>query len=241
MRITDINAKRKTKNAKLQFKTQNFKFWVVVFTFTFLFLPLLTGCGQKNEFKQAQDYIKKSKEYYQYAINLYKDLIAKGKDSDRLHFELGELYYNHGEWKQAIEEFKKTNILAAKKFLAISYYRLGNFTDALEIFNREKSLDDEGRYYYGLTAERLNLFDQALKTYKEIKGAEFKSKAALRLEEIERQTGIINIKDADPQAAKILLAAPDAKLYPQAGALILFCDEKIEVTPQIPRFLPSII
>ncbi|PIP20003.1 MAG: hypothetical protein COX40_07125 [Candidatus Omnitrophica bacterium CG23_combo_of_CG06-09_8_20_14_all_40_11] len=232
MRITDINAKRKTKNAKLQFKTQNFKFWVVVFTFTFLFLPLLTGCGQKNEFKQAQDYIKKSKEYYQYAINLYKDLIAKGKDSDRLHFELGELYYNHGEWKQAIEEFKKTNILAAKKFLAISYYRLGNFTDALEVFNREEIPDDEYLYYYGLTSEKLNLFDQAISIYKKIKIKEFSAVASERLNIIEKQTGPIQIKDISPEVYKILESAPSQDEYPQAGALILFCDEKIEVTPQ---------
>jgi len=33
------NAKRKTQNAKLQFKTQNFKFWVIVLPFYFLLLP----------------------------------------------------------------------------------------------------------------------------------------------------------------------------------------------------------
>ncbi|MFH1440630.1 MAG: tetratricopeptide repeat protein, partial [Candidatus Omnitrophota bacterium] len=173
MRITDINAKRKTKNARLQFKTQNFKFWVVVFTFAFLLLPLLAGCAQKNELEEAQDYLKKSKIYYQRATDLYKDLIAKGKDLDKLHFELGQLYYNQGERKQAIEEFKKSGYIKAKKFLAISYYRLGNFTDALEVFNREEIPDDEYLYYHGLTCEKLNLFDQALSIYKKIKTKEF--------------------------------------------------------------------
>ena len=232
MRITGINAKRKTKNAKLQFKTQNFKFWVVVFTFAFLFLPLLAGCAQKNELKEAQDYLKKSKIYYQHATNLYKDLIAKGKDLDRLHFELGQLYYNQGEWKQAIEEFKKTSYIKAKELLAISYYRLGNFTDALEVFNREDVPDDEYLYYHGLTSEKLNLFDQAISIYKKIKTKEFAAAALERLNIIEKQTGPIQIKDIDPQVYKILEAAPTQDKYPQAGAFILFCDEKIEVTPQ---------
>jgi len=200
--------------------------------FAFCILNLLTGCVQKSELKEAQDYLKKSKIYYQHATNLYKDLIAKGKDLDRLHFELGQLYYNQGEWKQAIEEFKKTSYIKAKELLAISYYRLGNFTDALEVFNREDVPDDEYLYYHGLTSEKLNLFDQAISIYKKIKTKEFAAAALERLDIIEKQTGPIQIKDIDPQVYKILEAAPTQDKYPQAGALILFCNEKIEVTPQ---------
>jgi len=195
-----------------------------------LWPPLAKATSQKASEISPQEYTRKSDVYYKGAVAQYKRLIIQGKDASKLSFELGRLYFNHGEYNLAVEAFKRSDAHSVGKMLALAYYRMGNFTDALEIFNREKSLDDEGRYYYGLTAERLNLFDQALKTYKEIKGAEFKSKAALRLEEIERQTGIINIKDADPQAAKILLAAPDAKLYPQAGALILLASESIEIT-----------
>jgi len=229
----------------------------IIFLFAFCILNLLTGCAQKNELKEAQDYLKKSKIYYQHATDLYKDLIAKGKDLDKLHFELGQLYYNQGEWKQAIEEFKKSSYVKAKKFLVISYYRLGNFTDALEVFNKEEipdevtlrsvtsgsrsdtqkvasfgTPDDEYLYYHGLTCEKLNLFDQAISIYKKIKTKEFAAVALKRLNIIEKQTGPIQIKDIDPQVYKILEAAPTQDKYPQAGALILFCDEKIEVTLQ---------
>ncbi len=210
----------------------SFRSRIAVSAVSLFLLVFLPGCAQKNELKEAQGYLKKSKEYYQHAANLYKDLIAKGKDLDKLHFELGQLYYSQGEWKQAIEEFKKTNYVLAKKFLAIAYYRFGNFTDALEMFNREQTFDDEYRYYQGLTCERLNLFDQALGIYKKIKSKEFASAAFERLNIIEKQAGPQNIKDVSPEVHKILENAPSQDKYPQAGALILFCDEKVEVTPQ---------
>ena len=152
----------------------------IIFFFSFCILNFLTGCAQKNELKQAQEYLEKSKTYYQRSAGLYKDLIAKCKDLDKLHFELGRLYYNQGEWKQAAEEFKKSGYIKAKKLLAISYYRSGNFTDALEVFNREEIPDEECLYYHGLTCEKLNLFDQALSIYKKLKTEEFAAAALQR-------------------------------------------------------------
>ncbi len=202
-----------------------FVIWCLVF-------GILSGCTKKSELERARSYARQSETYYQRAVLAYKDLISKGKDLDRLHFELGELYYNQREIADAIEEFKKAGSLKAKKFLAISYCRLGNFTDALELFNREEPADDEGLYYYGLTCEKLNLFDQAMSAYKKIKSKEFASAAFKRLDIIEKQAIPQNIKDLSPKVYKILEAAPSQDKYPQAGALILFCDEKIEVTPQ---------
>ncbi|MFH0912822.1 MAG: DUF3857 domain-containing protein [Candidatus Omnitrophota bacterium] len=191
------------------------------------------GCTQKDELKQAQDYIKESQDYYQRAVGLYKDLIAKGKDLDRLHFQLGQLYYKQGQLKEAVEEFQKTRDPYAKKFLAISYYRLGNFTDALGLFNQGEIPDDEYLYYYGLTCEKLNLFDKAVGIYKKIRAKEFVSASLTRINIIEKQAPQAgHVKDIDPGAYEILENAPQEEKYPQAGALILFCDEKIEVTAQ---------
>ncbi len=219
-------------NKRIKFTIQEARLRILVSIFALFLLPLLSGCTQNNELKEARDYLKKSKAYYQEATNLYKGLISRGKDLDRLHFELGELYYNQGEWKQAIEEFSKSNYIKAKKFLAICRYRLGNFTDALEIFNKEEIPDDEYLYYHALTCEKLNLFDQAIGIYKKIKSKEFATEAAQRLNIIEKQAGPLQIKEISPQVSKILENAPSQDKYPQAGALILFCDEKIEVTPQ---------
>jgi transglutaminase-like putative cysteine protease len=198
----------------------------------FLAFSVLCGCIQKSELNQAQNFVSQSEAYYQRAIALYKDLIAQGKDPDRLYLELGKLYYNHGGFIQAIEEFKKTNDFQAKKFLAISYYKSGNFTDALEVFSKSDSSDDEYLYYYGLTCEKLNLFDQALSVYRRIKAKEFAQIASEHINTIEKQVNLAYIKDISPQANKILTEAPSEDKYPQAGVLILYCDEKIEITPQ---------
>ncbi len=208
------------------------KFYIDSLIFGFLVLGLLTGCIQKNELELTRDCVSKSQIYYQHAAERYKKLIAEGNDSDRLHFELGRLYYEHGDFDRALEELKKTDFPAAKKLLAISNYRLGNFTDALEIFNRHKLTDPEYLYYHALTCEKMNLFDRALEIYKGIKDSSFAVKAAGRMEIIEKEAKFTHIRGISPQVDKVLAAAPSAELYPQAGALILYCDEKIEVTRQ---------
>jgi len=230
--------------------TKNSKFKTTVLNFAFLFLALISGCVQKDELELAQECAAKSAVYYQHATERYKKLIAEGIELDRLHFELGRLYYEHGDFSKAIQELQKTNYLAAGKLLAISYYRLGNFTDALEIFNKSRTfseaehgldkkvrdkhqiLDDEYLYYHGLTSEKLNLFDQALAIYKKISGKDFKVKAGERIESIEKQGKSVSIKDIDSKVYKILVNAPSPQLYPEAGALILYCDEKVEVSSE---------
>ena len=233
MRIINIikNSKLKTKNSKLQFKIKNFKFYIVVLIFEFCIFNLLTGCVQKSNLNQAQDYVNQSESYYRQAVDIYRHLIAKGKDLDELHFQLGKLYYTRGKFKEAIEEFKKTNEASAKKFLAISYYRVSNFTDALEVFSKNDIPDDEYQYFRGLTSEKLNLFDQALDIYKKIKTKEFTQLALARINIIEKKANL-TIKNISPEVNKIITQAPAQEKYPQAGALILFCDEKIEITPQ---------
>ncbi|MBU3958574.1 MAG: DUF3857 domain-containing protein, partial [Candidatus Omnitrophica bacterium] len=227
MRIIDMD-----KNSKSQLKIKNFGFYFVILMFTFCILYLLSGCTQKDSLEKAENYIGQAQDYYQRAEGIYKAFIAKGDDLDRLHFALGQLYYNQGKFKQAIEEFRESNDSLAKKFLAVSYYRFGNFTDALEVFNKHKIIDDEYLYYYGLTCEKLNLYDQALDIYKKIKAKEFAPLASERLNFIEKQVSLVHIKDINPEVNKILLESPSEDEYPQAGALILYCDEKIEITPE---------
>ncbi len=116
--------------------------------------------------------------------------------------------------------------------MAISHYRLGDFTAALEVFNKIKDdiIDDESRYYHGLACEKLNLHDQALDIYRKIKARELTDSVNERVNAIEKKVNTILIKDLDPAVDKIIREASDAQKYPQAGALILSCDEKVEVT-----------
>lgn len=208
------------------------KFCIAILIFTFCILNLLSGCIQKDDLTLAREYVGKSQVYYQHAAERYKKLIAKGQDLDRLHFELGSLYYQHGDFDKAQEELKKTNYLQGKKFLAISNYRLGNFTDALEIFNKQEIPDSEYLYYHGLTCEKMNLFDRALSIYEKIKDKEFRALALERINIIDKLASLVHIKDIDPRVYKILANAPSTEQYPQAGALILSCDEEIEISAE---------
>ncbi|MDD4899594.1 MAG: DUF3857 domain-containing protein [Candidatus Omnitrophica bacterium] len=197
----------------------------------FLSLSLLfLGCKQIKDDSQAQEYTKISQQYYQQAISAYKSLIAQGKDLDRIYFELGKLYFAHGDYNNAILELKHSQSEAAKKYLAIAYYYASNFSEALDLFSKDGFLDDESSYYYGLTAEKLNLFDTALKAYQKIAAGKFKLLAQGRVDSIEMQSSLANIKEVSPEVSRIIEQAPSEKEYPQAGGIILLSDEKIKVT-----------
>ncbi|MFQ5835257.1 MAG: CDC27 family protein [bacterium] len=55
---------------------------------------------------------------------------------------------------------------AVAKLLALSYYKTGNYTPALVIFDKnQNSTDQEFLYCYGQTCEKKSLFDKAIKIY----------------------------------------------------------------------------
>ncbi len=202
----------------------------IIFFISILMLTLSPGLSIAQE--DPQEYIKQSDLYFRKAESIYKKLILESKDPTYLYFELGRLYFDRGEYNLAVEALKKSGHPAASKFLALSFYHLSNYTDALEVFNKVELSDDEYRYYHGLTCERLNLFDQALKVYRSIRGDEFLNRANLRIEGVERKDTVVNIREEDPGVAKIISASPDERRYPQAGALVLLAKEDIEITAE---------
>jgi tetratricopeptide (TPR) repeat protein len=197
-------------------------------------LTSLVGCARKEDQAQtAQRYVQQADYYYRQAVRLYQGLIAKAKASDQLHFALGQLFYRQGEFKPAIEEFKQVKSNPqTDKLLAVAYYKTGSFTEALEAFRKVKSPDDESWFYYGLTCESLNLYDEALGLYGKIRGQkEFVQRSKERSEMIEKRISPRTLKSIDPQLHKAIAFSPPASAYPEAGALILFCDEEIEINP----------
>jgi len=196
------------------------------------FLLFLGGCIQKDKQNELKYYVKQSQVYYQRAVNLYRDSISQAKDASGLRLGLAKLYYDHGKFKEAADVLGGLTAMQAKKLLALSYYRLGNFTDALEVFSKNEFADEESLYYYGLACEKLNLFDRARDTYKKISSGEFASLSLGRLNAIEKQTRPRRINDLDPKISQIIANAPSLKQYPQAGALILLADEKYLITPE---------
>ncbi|MFA5276096.1 MAG: DUF3857 domain-containing protein [Candidatus Omnitrophota bacterium] len=201
-------------------------------TFSLLFAALFSGSISCADSQSASALAKKSVSLYEQAVKEYEAAIAKGADPDKVYYELGSLYYEHGKFLQAEQALKKTKQRGANKLLAISYYHLGNFRDSLETFSRQECLDDECRYYYALTSEKLNLFDNALKIYAKItSNPEFRRLAKEHIEAIEKRAEL-TIKDLNPEIAQILNRAPEKEDYPEAGAIILYSDERIEITTQ---------
>ena len=226
--------KTKSKKAKTNINKSAFYLYLTLLTFAFFGSTLFVGCIKNNELEQARNDAGRSQVSYQHAVERYKYLIKQGQDQDRLYLELGRLYSSHGDFEQAIEVFKNSREKSANKFMAISYYRLGDFNSALEIFNKQEysNPDDEYLYYYGLTCEKLNLFDQAIELYNKIKGGPFRLKAQARINTIEKKSGQPHIKDIDGKVNNIIAGTYTQEQYPQAGALILYCDEKIEIAPE---------
>ena len=215
----------------MKFKIFGPRLNIVILVLALCIFSLSAGCIRKNELGLARESAARSELYYQHAVEHYKNLIAGGVFIDQTRFELGRLYYEHGEFQKAREEFEKSNASGGLKFLAITDYRLGDYRTALELFDRNKFSDDQSRYFYGLTAEKLNLFDQAVSIYKEISGGQFQKDALRRIEDIRKEAAVLSIKELSPEVYAIIDRAPGAAEYPQAGVLILSCDENIEINP----------
>jgi cellulose synthase operon protein C len=197
----------------------------------FLLALFLSGAANPERPISPQEAVRKYESDYQAAVSLHKKLIQEGRDVDNLRFELGMLYFGRADFKSAIEEFKRSAHSKARKMAAIAYYNIGDYVEALGILSRQKNPDDQALYYYGLTCEKLNLFDKALENYRRISSSDLSAQAMIREVIIEKQGEVKHIGELDPDAARIISQAPSPENYPQAGAQILFCDEKIEVTP----------
>lgn len=202
------------------------------FVLGILLILALSGCNQSQELDKARNYSMAAQKNYEQAVKKYLDLAAKNSSDENLRFELGRLYYSRGEFDKSIEQLKSSTMPQAKKILAISYYRNADYASALDVFTGKGEHDDEFLYYWGSTCEKLNLFDKALSVYAMIGSAPYKDMALARINSIENKGGLALAKDLDSLARKVIAAAPDEKNYPQAGALILFCDEKVEITAQ---------
>ena len=68
-------------------------------------------------------------------------------------------------------------------------------------------------------------------SYKKIKDGSLAVIALERINIIEKHGRDIGIDRIGPDLERIISGAPAPEEHPQAGAQILFCDEKIEITP----------
>ncbi len=193
-----------------------------------LFSIFLCGCSDPA-LNKARQYKKESDKYYQKSEQLYKKVVKRSKNKEP-SFELGKFYLDSGKFNEAVAVLRNSKHESAVKLLAMAYYRLGDYTAALDCFSKNPSNDDEFCYYYAMTCEKLNLFDQAVLLYQKIKGKSYLEMAKSRLVEIERKNKPVHISEISPEVSKIIAAAPGLKEYPQASVIYLLSDEETRIT-----------
>ena len=232
MHIIDINKVHSPQSLvhskKSKLSTIDYRLWTILFLISGI---LIAGCTQKSQLDEARDYTDQSQDYYQRAIAKYEELIAQRENLDQVYFELGSLYYQHAEYELASQYLLKTELPEAKKYRAIALYKNNDLTEAQDAFKKLENPDAETLYYYGEVCEELNLYDQALDIYNRITDEPYKSRAQNRIQSITKLGEDLYLDNLPPNLQEIIKTAPSSEEYPNAGALILFCDEKAEISP----------
>ncbi len=221
--------------------------WGVFFVCALLFLLVSCDNVAQSPEKKAEHYSRLSQELYQKAIKEYQRAFAKSPHPQELLFELGRLYFQHADYEKALGVLGPLDSVAATRLMAFCYYELGQYTDALTIFNKLGDTgDEEYFYYYALTCEQQNLYDQALKIYERIKSSGYRARVAERVGRISALAKKTTVQNLDPRIQQVINKSPASDQYPQAGAVILLADEDMVVnedntTEYVQHFLIKVL
>lgn len=171
-----------------------------------------------------------SEVFYRKAVEQYRQALTATPDSEEIYYALGALYYRHADYESALEALGRVQNPEALKLTAMCYYKTGRFTDALTIFHKLGEIEDDTYlYYYALTCEQQNLYEQALKIYPKIKSPEYQAEVKTRMEKITALAHNIDLNSLDPKIRERILNAPSPEQYPQAGAVVLYSQEDIVI------------
>jgi len=191
----------------------------------------------KTHLQLGNEYAERSREFFEKAISEY-NLALKEPDADikQIHLLLGKLYYEHGEFEKAIQTLlsvykKEERDFPLSKLLALSYFKKGEYVDALGIFEEYKECEDEEfLFFYARTCEEKNLYSKALEIYNKIKGEEYIKLAQRRVALINAQTKVLTVADiSDPYIRELIKNSPEQIDYPNAGAVILLYENHLEI------------
>lgn len=191
----------------------------------------------KTHLELANEYATQSEKFFEKAVSEYNLALEEPEaDQFEINFLLGKLYYGHGRFKEAIQTLlplyeKERENFALTKLLVFSYFKNGDYTDALAIFEKNKdSEDEEFLYLYGRTCEKQNLFYQAIEVYQRIKEVEYRKLAEERISYINAQTKVLTVEDiTDTYIRDLIKTSPGQAEYPDAGAIILFNEETFRI------------
>lgn len=199
--------------------------WQLIFIAAFL----LGGCTQFPERPRAL--AQKAGAFYKKAVEGYEKLLVKRPQDIEIRLALARLYASHGVYQNAAAVLKNREERKARQLLAICLYKADEYTEALSIFERlGKIQDGEYLYYYGLTCQKHNLYEQAIEIFNQIKDKEYRPKAKERLTAIQ---GIGNnyLSSVGPELTQAIVEATQEK-YPLAGAVVILVDEALKLTSE---------
>ncbi|HEC70121.1 MAG TPA: DUF3857 domain-containing protein [Candidatus Omnitrophica bacterium] len=161
----------------------------------------------------------------------YKKLLEKHPEDVRIRLSFAKFYYQRNEFSKVKDILKGVNNFEGKLLLAKSYAQEGNYTSSLEIFEEfeeENLKDPQALYLYALSCEKKNLFSKAKKLYQKITPSPYLKLAQKRLSELK-----LKFQDELPSSLReIVENSPTSLDFPDASSVILFCKEKIKITPE---------
>jgi len=178
-------------------------------------------------------YRKKAEMLRQKAISEYEEALKDEKTSYLAQKELARIWLEEEEYERVIntlsqieEERQDFEVL---KLLGLAYFKSGHPTEALKELEKAKNMNPDDikvLFSLGEIYEEKKLFEEALSSYQRITSLAPAGKlsriAQERIQGIEQERGILSVKDIkDPEIREMILAAPGAEEYPQAGAIIL--------------------
>jgi tetratricopeptide (TPR) repeat protein len=175
----------------------------------------------------ADRYAATSRAAAETAVRLYEGALGaalpEGKARDAVCVKLGRLYLNMGRFGDAAERLKGCRSPESQALLAEAFFQNGEYTKALDVFNR---LGDTGEpdylYYYAMTLEKSNLYDQALKVYRRIQNDPgFGAQARERIALINLSVPEARFAGVSPEVRSLVEKSPSAEAYPDASALYL--------------------
>jgi len=178
------------------------------------------GCGDGSPISEARNYVYRSDVFYKRAAVIYRSI--KGPQA---RLELGSLYFSRGEYEQASAELSGLDFPEAQRMLAMSYFRSGDFTGALEIFKKNPGGTEEF-FIIRPGLWKTQPVRCALSAYKKDKIGN----SPLLLGEAIESSQVIRPGRPAGDGALISSSGGQAE-YPEAGALILFARESVEITP----------
>ena len=178
-------------------------------------------------------YRKKAKILQQKAISEYE----KALEDERTHLlalkELAKIWLEEEKYERVIDALSRTKKeeqdFEVLKLLGLAYFKSGHSTEALKELEEARKIkadDVETLFFLGQIYEDKKLFEEALSSYQKIISLAPKGKLSRivqeRIQSIEQERLALTVKDIkDPEIRQIILTAPEARDYPQAGAIIL--------------------